>query len=101
MNAREWISFEEMLTKEQLDAIGLSQDRDLSQCIVRLALAYQNTVNQLKAQIHRVADLEAGRVLMLTDMNTLTEAVAREVRNSEYWEKEARRARNAKPTPTK
>ena len=25
----------------------------------------------------------------------------REVRNSEYWEKEARRARNAKPTPTK
>jgi hypothetical protein len=40
MKPSEWIPFEEMLTKEEQEAVGISQDRDLTLCIVRLASAY-------------------------------------------------------------
>jgi len=40
MTPEEYISFDEMLDPEQLEELGISQDRDLNQCICRLALAY-------------------------------------------------------------
>lgn len=40
MKPTEWIPFEEMLTKEEQQEVGISQERDLILCIVRLASSY-------------------------------------------------------------
>ena len=47
MTPDQWIDFEEMLTPEQCAELGVSQDRPLSQCLVRLAGAYQAVVDRL------------------------------------------------------
>ena len=47
MTPDQWIDFEEMLTPEQCAELGLSQDRSLSQCLVRLAGAYRAEVDRL------------------------------------------------------
>lgn len=48
MKPTDWVPFEEMLTKEEQATIGISQDRDLTQCIVRLASAYHSAIELAK-----------------------------------------------------
>ena len=47
MTPDQWIDFEEMLTPEQRAELGISQDRPLSQCVMRLAGAYRAVVDRL------------------------------------------------------
>ena len=47
MTPDQWVDFEEMLTPEQCAELGISQDRPLSQCLVRLAGAYRVAVDRL------------------------------------------------------
>ena len=47
MNADEFVSFEEMLTDDQREQLGISADRDLQQCIVRLASGYRKAESDL------------------------------------------------------
>ena len=62
MTPDQWIDFEEMLTPEQRAELGLSQDRSLSQCLVRLAGAYRAEVDRAtKLEQERIAAWNAAR----------------------------------------
>ena len=57
MTPDQWIDFEEMLTPEQCAELGISQDRPLSQCLVRLAGAYRAAVDRNAALVAALDDL--------------------------------------------
>ena len=43
MTPNEYINFSEMLTDAQLEELGISEERELSQCVVRLAARFGET----------------------------------------------------------
>ena len=57
MTPDQWIDFEEMLTPEQRAELGISQDRPLSQCVMRLAGAYRAVVDRLAKATAALDDL--------------------------------------------
>ena len=62
MTPDQWIDFEEMLTPEQRAELGISQDRPLSQCVMRLAGAYRAVVDRAtKLEQERIAAWNAAR----------------------------------------